>query len=264
MWRQAFDRRMQSRQLRLIVAIGTMAGMFLNPTVALAVAPNTPCRDSGFPSWFDGGPVSNTTAFPGASGADASINTIDSALCTTASDTVKGSLSWVGVGDANDGAGNSIYQVGIAKCKYTYTACDQVEHLFYAWGRTMGVDGCTLATHPPVPVSLGAAPAGTHDYTVLKTATQVQFKLDGVVKTTIGAGNICWPSTGVRFAGETWDRGDQVGGTVGVHQQISGALYYKSGTWFSPSFTTCTTEYLAEYICSRVNGQRVDIWSDRS
>jgi hypothetical protein len=110
----------------------------------------------------------------------------------------------------------------------------------------------------PVPISLGAAPAGSHKYTVVKTGTQVQFKLDSIIQETIGASEICWPSTGVRYSGETWDRGDQVGGTVGVHQQFSGALYLKSGSWLSPSFTTCTTDYPAEYICSRVNGQRVD------
>jgi hypothetical protein len=170
----------------------------------------------------------------------------------------------VGVGNADDFQGSSIYQVGLGKCHYTYAFCDDAQHMFYAWGRTFGVGGCQLATHAAVPVLLGPAAAGTHEYTVLRTTSAIQFKLDGVIKTTIGAGNICWSSTGVKFTGETWDRGDQVGGTVGTHQQISGALYYKSGSWFSPSFTGCTTDYSAEYICSRVNGQRVDIWSDRS
>jgi hypothetical protein len=97
------------------------------------------------------------------------------------------------------------------------------------------------------------------------TATQIQFKIDGVVKEAIPRSAICWTSTGVQYTGETWDRGDQMGGTVGVHQVISSSLVYRSGSWTSPNFeSACSTDYPAEYVCSKVSGQRVDIWSDRS
>ena len=246
---------------RLLVVVAAMALALGWPTSVAAVAPNTTCYGDGS-NFFDGGPISTTTAFPGAAGAEAAINTVSPLLCSTSTG-IKGSGTWVAVGNATDPEGWSIYQVGILKCVGGGGVCDGVNRLFYAWGRQYGVGGCTLASHAPVATSLGTAPTGTHTYTVIKTNTVVQFQLDGSTQTTIGASNICWPATGVRYSGETFDRGDQMGGTVGVHQQISNAIYYKSGLWHSPSFTGCTSD-LVVYVCSRVNGQRVDIWTDRS
>lgn len=248
----------------VVVSIAVLVAMLYPTAVALALAPNTPCKDVGFPSWFDGGPASTTTAFANAAGAEASISYVDYALCT-GSRQARGSSAWVGVGDANDDMGNDIYQMGFIKCVYSsYLACDGAERMFFAWGRTGGVDGCLLADHPAVPQSLGLAPTGTHSYRVIKSGSTLLFQLDGSTQTSLAASNICWPATGVRFTGETWDRGDQIGGTVGSHQVISSALYYKSGVWSSPAFGSCTTDYSAEYLCSKVSGQRVDLWSDRS
>lgn len=101
----------------------------------------------------------------------------------------------------------------------------------------------------------------------MRTTSQILFKLNGVTKTSIGAANICWASAAAQYFAETFNPGDQAGGTVGDHQDFTNALYEASvgGVWLSPSFTSCVVSPAnASYNCSRINGQAIDIWTDRS
>jgi hypothetical protein len=264
--RPADGSRGRGRSYPIFVALVALAMILVNPIDVLAVAPNGPCGPTTLQSYYDGADGVQT-GHNGVAGASASISSYSSLLCTTASDNDKGSFTFVAVGNANAGSGYSVYQFGLAKCSDPdYIVCTGSYRIFYAWGRELndGNGACTEAK--PSPRDLGAAPSGTHNYEVVRTSTLVKFILDGTTIHSIAASNIsCWTSTGMNYTGESWDTGDEIGGVVGVHQNLSGALYETSvgSSWTSPSFVSCSG-WPQQYDCLRVNGQRVEIWTDRS
>lgn len=232
----------------------------LTPGVALA-AGNAPCNVLD-PNEHTGGHLEVTAV-----GMEAKIENQSPALCTGGNLGYSGSFAYVSVEVA--GGTLSIIQVGIGRCVApTYwTMCTGGMRYWYAWGRDAGTGSCA-SDHPPGPIDLGPATSGTHRFTVYRTNTTVFFQIDGTTKATIGYGNIsCWTvdQDYVTIVTETLDHGDQAGGIVGDHLKTTNAVYEGSvnGVWSSPSFTSCFTEFL-DYDCSRINGQAVDIWTDRS
>jgi hypothetical protein len=209
--------------------------------------------------------VGSSVAYLGVASAEAKIESISPLLCTTAGDRVHGGFAWIGVG-GSENCPECIYQMGTAKCvnlDSPSSGCNGTFKMFYAWGRSHNYGGCPDVL--PFPISLGAAPSGSNTYSVVRTTTEIQFKLNGGTQTTIGNANICWTREDELYYDETYNRGDQLGGTVGDHQSYTNAIYEKTvgGSWFSPSFTTCPSTY-GFYSCTRVNGQALDMWTDRS
>lgn len=233
------------------------------PSSVQAASPNGPCfgDESNF---YDG----NYVDWTGAAATEFKINSVSPVLCTGRTDVSRGSVTWtalVGPGSLD------IIQLGVGRCVAVHVSssgCDDTNRLVYAWGRTRANPQCNAYQDAfPRWKSLGAAPGGTNTFTVIRTTTQWRFLVNGSEKTTIGLGNICWTPTTAEYFGETWDRGDQMGGTVGTRQHFTNALYERSvgGSWFSPSFSTCLIfPSRPEYSCSRLNGQAIDIWTDRS
>jgi hypothetical protein len=256
--------RRQSRNIVLLSIPVAIAQLFFGSTVALAAAANAPCQDVGAAHTFAGAQTSHALV----SGAEASISYFASLLCTstgTSTDDIRGTFTWVGV--EIPGSGGAIVQIGLGKCKEAPNPfCDGTYKMFYAWGRPAG-GGCVART--PAPAFLGAAPTGTHTYTVVRTSTKVSFKLDGVEQTSIPIANVaCWTGTASAFVGEVWDRGDQLGGVVASHQQMRIALEEQAvgAAWASPGFSSCNTpnQNPSIYKCSRVGARSLDLWTDRS
>ena len=254
----------ENRPRRLLAIVVALSVLSLGPGAALAVSPNGPCTSS--PNNYAGAEV----GWVGAASAEVKIESISPLLCTTSGNPQHASLTWVAIGGAT-ACQECIYQIGTAKCVNTLqpsSGCDGTFRLFYAWGRNSSYGGCPTVL--PFPVSLGAghdraAPSGTNTYSVVRTTSQIQFKLNTTTQTTIGSANICWTSAAALYYGETYDSGDQLGGTVGDHQSLTNAIYERtvSGPWLSPSFTNCGSSS-ASYLCTRVNGQAIDLWTDRS
>ena len=231
------------------------------PLEAFAVAPNGPCIDGSTQNLNAGAGIAHASV-----GAEARIESISPLLCTGA-DAIHGSFTWVGVEiPLSNGA---IVQMGVGKChdNSNLPMCDGTYRMFYAWGRDVNQGSCT-STRSPVPASLGPAPSGTHRYTVVRTSTQVLFQLDGLTQhSTSISGVSCWNGNTAAYVTETWDHGDQAGGTVGDRQTVSSALYEATvgGVWSSPGFPSCNIMTpITSYDCLRNAGNSVDIWTDRS
>jgi hypothetical protein len=228
---------------------------------ALAAA-NSPCADSGTPTRFNG----YTKSLASVVSAEARIEGQAPLLCINP-DGTSGSFTWVGVQVSS--SSRSIYQMGVAKCIAPLGICTGGYRIFYAWGRDNGVGSCTSNVDPH-PLDLGPAPSGLHTYSVVRTATQIQFKLDSSVLQTIALSSVsCWTANAAVWVGESWDRGDQVGGNVGDHQQIRSALYEANvgGVWSNASFPiACNNSLptLVDYHCLKINATGIDIWTDKS
>jgi hypothetical protein len=251
------------RQIKAAIGLAAMAlsVSFGGPSSALA-AGNAACNTDVFYDHAGG------FKHHAAAGMEAKIDTFPPALCTTFStDFSSGSLSYVSV--EVSGSQGSIVQVGLAKCYTIDLACDGSSRLFWAWGRWDDKgSSCTDEVIPNVR-SIGLAPTGIHTFTVVRTASQVNFKVDGVIKEHIPIADVsCWTGADATVSGETWDRGDQMGGLVGAHQHFTNIIYEATvgGSWTSPIFGTCdtSTNTPAFYECSRPAGDKIDVWTDRS
>ena len=251
---------------RRLIAVATMlasALWVLTPGMA-AAAGNAPCGT------FDpDNPHAGSWRHSAAVGAEARIEFPSTPLCTGpiqgGNGGYSGSFTYVSV--EVYGGTSAILQVGIGKCvaPTSFPVCTGGYRYWYAWGRQDGIGTCTTG-HPADPIDLGPASSGTHKFTVYRTSTQVVFKIDGITKATIGIANVsCWTANAMSGTGEVYDHSDQMGGVVGDHQQITLALYEETvgGQWLSPSWSTCETQ-LAVFDCARINGQAVDVWTDRS
>lgn len=256
-WRKPHLRRVK---VAAVVVIQVLLLGFLAPSAALA-AGNAPCTNSGSPD----GQQAGSGHAGAAAGAQAKIDFNPPALCTGLTDTWSGSYTFASV----EAGGNAIIQIGIIKCKPAgQSACDGTYRWAWAWGRQDGVGTCH-DTATAIARSAGVATTGLHTFTVFRTATQVVFQVDGgsSFQTSIPIANVsCWTGTAMRVDGETLDKGDQMGGLVGAPQHETLALYEATvgGQWLSPSFSTCDTTFGTIYKCARINGQAVDIWTDRS
>jgi hypothetical protein len=228
----------------------------------VSAASNGPCADGNVVNRFDG----YTKIVAAVVSAEAQIEGQPPALCA-GPDGDSGSFTWIGV--QVNGSQRSIYQMGVAKCSYPYSICSGGYRIFYSWGRDDSQGTCTSDVDP-VPLDLGAAPIGLHTYTVVRTATLIKFQLDGATIHDIPLSWVsCWTANSVAWVAETWDRGDQAGGTVADHQKVRAALYEASvgGVWSNASFPIgCnnTIPTLSDYLCSRINGTGVDLWTDKS
>lgn len=249
------------RKIAFVAGTWMLIGMLaVAPGAALAAAANGPCEGDTNPNYFAGmGPN-----FAGAAGAEANIETTSPLLCIGGSDKQHGSSSWVAIEGTT---ANRIFQIGMIKCvdNLNPTNCDGALHTFWAWGREAECGGAQ--PRGPVPVKTGANPAGSPRYTVFKSSTTVFFQVGGTTRETIPASSVCWPSLGPGYRAETFDRGDQAGGTFGNRQTFSSAHVELSvgGVWASPSFAgPCEFTGISSYECSRINGQQIDIWTDRS
>lgn len=229
--------------------------------VAVA-AQNTDCfGDENY--FYDGGRALQTQ---GAAGAEAKINTVTPLICTGNPNVTRGSVSWVAV----TGPGNlDIVQVGTGRCVSVHvvsSGCTDQYQTMWAWGRSKGDAGCPSQLEDALPTwrKIGNAASGVHTYTVLKTPNDWDVKIDGLVKDSAPLSAVCWTPNEVMYLGETWDRGDQMGGTSASKQHFTSAIFEQTvnGPWLSPAISTCVPAYAA-YKCSHINGQTLDIWTSR-
>jgi hypothetical protein len=114
---------------------------------------------------------------------------------------------------------------------------------------------------------MGPFPSGNQTYTVVKTATQWQFKVNGTVQESIPSSSICWASKRATWTGESWDIRDAIGGPIDNPFHLSAALYEASvgGVWSNSNWGTGGICNLAptdaRYKCNAPTGTSMDLWT---
>lgn len=183
--------------------------------------------------------------------------------CAGATDDDRANWLWVSVFGTRP---EEIVQVGLGKCKSPQaqnSGCDGTLNILRAWGRNVAT-GCGNTVVPWV-VKIGEAATGLNTYNVSKGGTTWSFKYNGVVLDAVPTADTCWPTAKASWFGESYDRGDAIGGDAANHQRLTNALYLSVGQWLSPSFAggDCPDQSgePPDYRCLRINGQAIDFWT---
>ncbi len=92
----------------------------------------------------------------------------------------------------------------------------------YGWGRSSTTAGCgTFSNHDPFATQVGAYVVAQHDFKVYHQTNFWRLFVDAAQKVAISEGSICWTPGRATWFGETWDSGDQLGGTAALKLPIT-------------------------------------------
>lgn len=259
------------RQLRILaIAEALWMALFpiwliVTPSVALG-AETAACSEFPATSRWQGQQVSTSTGQR--HGAQAIFEGSSLSQCTSPGfPEFSGSFVFSNVVPTNGGF-NDIVQVGAGNCRAPN--CTGGMHHYSAWGRSTSTPGCSqFANTPPIANEGPSWTAVNHIYRVQHSGDLWRMFADSTQLSYTHELNICWtPKSSVWFA-ESWDAGDQIGGTPTNKFSITQASYMtaEGGAWVIPSFNAagaCT--YVASfgvYHCDVTGSRSLDIWTDR-
>lgn len=202
-------------------------------------------------------------------GAEAKIENQALNICTSGSDNDRSNHVWVAVDD-NGGNSNDLVQAGMLHCiDPSNVNCNNYgTHEFWTWGRSHLASGCSgFSDVAPVNKYLGAFPATSATFSVVKTATQWQIWVNGGVQQTVSLASICWSPHRAVYVGESWDIADAIGGPVDNPVRLSSAIYEQSvgGAWSNVNWGTgagpCNISSDARYKCTAPTTTSLDLWT---
>lgn len=167
-----------------------------------------------------------------------------------------------------DGSFNDIIQIGAANCRAPN--CQGGMGYYYAYGVTHTTPGCsTFQDKSPNNNYLASWTAANHVYNVWHASNYWNLYVDSTRFRQVPESAICWtPRSSVWFA-ESWDYGDQLGGTYTDHLTVSGAQYTttEGGSWVNTSFNPSgQCNYVPTNVpfnCDVTGAQSFDMWTDR-
>lgn len=142
-------------------------------------------------------------------------------------------------------------------------------HFVSGWGRSTSTPGCAgFSNQDPLAVQRGVYDNKQHDYKVYHQNDMWRLLVDSVQKAGVPEGSICWSPGRSSWFGETWDRGDQMGGTAGSHLPVTLMNYAnaENGGFYWTSLTvgqSCNYDNNppAAYRCSITTSKSIDIWT---
>lgn len=168
-----------------------------------------------------------------------------------------------------DGGFNDIIQVGAGNCRAPIECASGMTY-YEGWGITSTTPGCsTFEDTAPAPFNLGAWTSHTHTYTVQHISNVWKFIVDGTTLDSIPESWICWTPRSASWFGESWDYGDQIGGTATDHLTISSTQYtsIEGGGWANTAFNASNAcNYVAShppFFCDVTQTNELDIWTNR-
>jgi hypothetical protein len=181
---------------------------------------------------------------------------------------ISGSSIWSSV-EPTDGGAYDILQMGAANCRYP-GVCLAGMHYYFAAGLTHTTPGCSAFQDTwPILNSAGSWVSATHTYTVQHRNNEWDLLVDSTTKTAYVEAAVCWTPRKSVWFGESFDYGDQIGGTYADHLTVSGAQYTttEGGGWVATAFSAANpcndVPSVAPFYCDVTGIQSFDIWTDR-
>jgi hypothetical protein len=182
---------------------------------------------------------------------------------------ISGSAYWSALEVARtDPSPNGIVQIGFANCRAANCAAGQ--GIYGAWGRSSSSPGCSgFSNRAPAIKLLAGWPGGALDYKVYHLNNKYRWFV-GTQEYSFSPfeSDICWTPRVASFFGETWDTGDQLGGTSSSH--LASTLVNFTNTenggfvWanWSASASCNYDTNSAPFRCDLTSSRSLDLWTD--
>ena len=249
--------------------VAMLIGLLLRPAIAptaVYAATAIDCQDGGLTAtnYWKGHESQLTTA----AGASAVVPAMTLSLCNPSPVyEVDGSFYFSNVTPGNGGA-NDIIQVGFGSNRCP--TCVSGTRYVAAYGRWHTTPGCyAMSDKVPTADDYGAYVSAQHDFKVYHIANQWRFYVDLTLIRSIGESAICWSPTKVSWFGETWDSGDQIGGTAASKMQVNQTNYAtaEGGSFYLTSWNPSVGCNLggslpAAYQCDIYSSSSLRIWTN--
>lgn len=108
-----------------------------------------------------------------------------------------------------------------------------------------------------------------HDFKVYHQSNEWKFFVGSTQVYSIAESSICWSPIQSSWFGETWDAGDQMGGSAASHMHVTLMNYAttENGGFFWTNFNAANAcnyaagQAPAAYQCDIVDTRSVDIWT---
>lgn len=163
---------------------------------------------------------------------------------------------------------NSIIQSGAGNCRSVN--CPAGMRYYSGVGIDSTAPGCSgFQPRAPILTDEGGWTSASHTYRVQHTSNQWQMYVDSTLVRSMSESQICWrPQTASWFA-ETFDPGDQMGGTPTNPYAISSAsrMTAENGAFAATAFNSgagCTYQgSFGVYHCDVTGSRSLNIWTDR-
>ena len=180
---------------------------------------------------------------------------------------ISGSEVWTNL-IPTDGSDWDILQIGAGNCRAP--VCHAGMYYYWGGGLRHTTPGCSqFQDSPPVNNGISSWTAASHTYAVQHASNVYNLQIDGVTKVVMAESAVCWTPRSAVWFGESWDYGDQIGGTYYDHLTVSNAQYQTSegGGWVNTSFNAASPcNYVATHVpfeCDVTGAQSFDMWTDR-
>lgn len=143
-------------------------------------------------------------------------------------------------------------------------------HFVSGWGRSTSTAGCSgLSNVDPLTKQRGSYDSAQHDYKVYHQNNVWKLLVDSTQKASVGEDSICWSPARSTWFGETWDKGDRIGGTAANPLPVTLMNYATSenGGFFWTSLTAgqvcnISNDPPAAYQCETVSSKSIEIWTE--
>jgi hypothetical protein len=168
----------------------------------------------------------------------------------------------------NNGGFNDVVQIGMGNCRAAN--CLAGMHYYSGWGRTSTTPGCSgFSSRAPLVTNEGTYAVAAHDFKVYHQVNEWRFFVGGTNVGSVGEASICWtPKLAVWFS-ETWDFGDQIGGTAANKFSVASTNYANAegGGFVFTSFNAANACNYggagAPFFCDLTGARSYDTWTNR-
>lgn len=180
---------------------------------------------------------------------------------------VDGTFYWSNIEPAS-GSFRDIVQVGFGQGRSPTIFGGM--YFLSGWGRSTSTAGCSgFSNHDPITIQRGAYDNAQHDYKVYHHNNAWQLLVDSTTKATVAEGSICWSPGHSSWFGETWDKGDRVGGTAASPLPVTLMNYTttENGDFVWTNLTPgpqCNYDNAppAAYQCAIASSTSIRIWTE--
>lgn len=164
--------------------------------------------------------------------------------------------------EPNSGTFRDIVQIGFGQGRSPSLLGGM--YYVYGWGRSTATAGCSgFVNKDPLATQKSPYVNAVHDFKVRHASNAWRLYVDATQQVAITESAICWTGGRATWFGETWDAGDQMGGTDGSRMSV-GSMNYSNTEDGGFVWTNLDAAQACNYSAAAPAAYRCDITGTRT